>query len=84
METKPYVSLIKINKSFPGVKALTDVSIDFFPGKVHVLLGENGAGKSTIIKVISGVYKAESGKLIIDGEEKILMILVNLLRLESV
>ncbi|HHX69645.1 MAG: sugar ABC transporter ATP-binding protein [Miniphocaeibacter sp.] len=70
METKPYVSLIKINKSFPGVKALTDVSIDFFPGKVHVLLGENGAGKSTIIKVISGVYKAESGKLIIDGEEK--------------
>ena len=48
MNTNPFVELVDISKSFPGVKALSDVSIAFYPGKVHVLLGENGAGKSTI------------------------------------
>ena len=45
-----------IVKEFPGVKALTDVSIDFYPGECHTLVGENGAGKSTLIKIMSGGY----------------------------
>ena len=53
VNTNPFVELVDISKSFPGVKALSDVSIAFYPGKVHVLLGENGAGKYTIIKIIS-------------------------------
>lgn len=65
---KPLVSLNKINKSFPGVKVLQDISIDFYAGKVHVLLGENGAGKSTIIKIISGIYTPDSGEVVVDGE----------------
>ena len=69
MNTNPFVELVDISKSFPGVKALSDVSIAFYPGKVHVLLGENGAGKSTIIKIISGVYQADAGKLLVGGQE---------------
>ena len=48
----PLVELKHISKSFPGVKVLEDISVAFYPGKVHVLLGENGAGKSTIINII--------------------------------
>lgn len=73
MHEKPFVELKNINKSFPGVKALTDISIDFYPGKVHVLLGENGAGKSTIIKIISGVYQADEGMLRVNGQEEVFM-----------
>ena len=51
------VELKHIHKEFPGVKVLEDISIAFYPGEVHVLLGENGAGKSTIIKIISGIYQ---------------------------
>jgi len=68
MDNKPFVELQGVNKSFPGVKALTDVSIKFYCGKVHVLMGENGAGKSTIIKAISGVHQADSGTITVDGE----------------
>ena len=50
-----------VSKSFPGVKALDDVSFDVRPGTVHALCGENGAGKSTLMKVIDGIYAADSG-----------------------
>lgn len=70
MGEQALVSLEHINKSFPGVKALNDISIDFYPGRVHVLLGENGAGKSTIIKIISGVYQADTGRLLVRGREE--------------
>lgn len=73
MSAKPFVELKNINKSFPGVKALTNITADFYPGKVHVLLGENGAGKSTIIKVISGVYQADEGTLKVNGKEEVFM-----------
>ena len=58
----------KINKSFPGVKALQDVDLQLKAGEVHALLGENGAGKSTLIKVLGGIYHAEQGEIIINGQ----------------
>ena len=58
-----------ISKSFPGVKALQNVSLQLEAGEVHALLGENGAGKSTLIKVLGGIYHAEEGEIYIDGEQ---------------
>jgi simple sugar transport system ATP-binding protein len=63
----PFVSARGIAKSFGGVPALTDVSIDLIPGEVHCLAGENGCGKSTLIKIISGAERPDSGEIIIDG-----------------
>lgn len=56
-----------ICKSFPGVKALQDVSLEVKTGEVHALLGENGAGKSTLLKILSGAYERDSGVIEIDG-----------------
>ena len=60
----------RISKSFPGVKALDNVSIDVAPGEIHAICGENGAGKSTLMKVLSGVYPTGSyeGQITYDGE----------------
>lgn len=58
-----------INKSFPGVQALKDVSFSVEKGEVRALVGENGAGKSTLMKVLIGVYKSDSGAIFIDGRE---------------
>lgn len=63
-----YVLELKgITKIFPGVKALNNVQFQLRPGEVHALMGENGAGKSTFIKVITGVHKAEEGEMFLDG-----------------
>ena len=58
-----------ITKTFPGVKALDNVSVDVRAGEVHALLGENGAGKSTLIKVLGGIYHADSGEIYIEGQK---------------
>ena len=58
-----------INKSFPGVKALDDVSVKFFPGEVHAVVGENGAGKSTLMKIMVGAYTPDQGAIIFQGKE---------------
>lgn len=58
-----------IFKSFPGVKALQDVSFDLREGEIHALLGENGAGKSTLIKVATGVYQPDEGTINLSGKE---------------
>jgi ribose transport system ATP-binding protein len=50
-----------ISKTFPGVKALTNVSLTVYPGEIHALMGENGAGKSTLMKILSGAYQADPG-----------------------
>lgn len=63
------VELKNINKNFPGVKALDDVSFNLKSGEVLALLGENGAGKSTLMKILSGVYTRDSGEAIIFGEK---------------
>ena len=65
---EPALSLRNISKTFPGVRALDDVSFDVRPGEVHALLGENGAGKSTLIKIISGVYPPGSGEMQVNGK----------------
>jgi ABC-type sugar transport system ATPase subunit len=58
----------QISRSFPGVQALQDVSLDVFPGEVHGLVGENGAGKSTLMKILSGVYAPDCGQILLNGE----------------
>ena len=59
--------LTHISKSFPGVKALDDVSFNVKAGEVMALLGENGAGKSTLVKVLSGVYTKDEGEIKLFG-----------------
>ncbi|OOF70798.1 L-arabinose ABC transporter ATP-binding protein AraG [Rodentibacter caecimuris] len=63
----PYLEFDQISKSFPGVKALQNVSFKCYEGKVHALMGENGAGKSTLLKILSGNYLPTEGKMHIGG-----------------
>ena len=56
-----------IGKSFPGVRALSDVSLELRAGEVLVLVGENGAGKSTLMKILAGALAADEGEIFIDG-----------------
>jgi ribose transport system ATP-binding protein len=65
---QPLLELREIRKEFPGVLALDDVNFSLMPGEVHALIGENGAGKSTIIKIISGLYRQDGGTLFVNGE----------------
>lgn len=58
----------RIGKSFPGVRALDDVSFECCEGSVHALMGENGAGKSTLLKILSGAYESTDGSLFLNGE----------------
>jgi simple sugar transport system ATP-binding protein len=64
---KPYLKLENITKSFPGVKALDNVSLNCYEGEIHTLLGENGAGKSTLMSVLAGLYKPETGSISVGG-----------------
>ena len=67
--TLPVLSLRDITKSFPGVRALSGVRLDLYPGQVTALIGENGAGKSTIVKVLTGIYQPDEGTIAVDGHE---------------
>jgi ABC-type sugar transport system ATPase subunit len=58
-----------ISKSFPGIKALSDVDLDVTSGEVHAIVGENGAGKSTLMRILAGVYQPDEGSLELGGEE---------------
>lgn len=61
-----------ISKSFPGVKALSNVSFEVYPGEVHALMGENGAGKSTLMKILNGIYQPDEGEIIFNGKKVVL------------
>jgi ribose transport system ATP-binding protein len=63
----PLFEMRGISKSFPGVRALSDVSFSARAGEVHALVGENGAGKSTLMRVLSGVYPPEAGTMAVEG-----------------
>jgi ABC-type sugar transport system ATPase subunit len=65
--TAPVIQLQSVSKQYGSVRVLKDVSLEVLPGEVHALMGENGAGKSTIIKIMSGFHKANSGKILING-----------------
>ena len=58
-----------ISKSFPGVRALSGVSLALFPGEVTALIGENGAGKSTFVKIMTGIVQPSEGSIRLDGRD---------------
>lgn len=62
-----FLSLRAVTKTFAGIRALSDVDLDVAPGEVCCLLGENGSGKSSLIKTLSGVQAPDSGDILIDG-----------------
>jgi ribose transport system ATP-binding protein len=64
----PLLEMRGIGKTFPGVRALSDVSLTLFSGEVLVLVGENGAGKSTLMKILAGAQRADEGEILIDGK----------------
>lgn len=63
------LELKNISKSFGGVKALQNISVQFHEGEIHAILGENGAGKSTLMKIVCGIYQADQGEVILDGKK---------------
>lgn len=67
--SEPLLRVSHISKSFGGVKALVDASLDLYAGEVHALLGENGAGKSTLLKTLAGVHTADSGSITLNGKD---------------
>ena len=66
----PLLEVRGLEKSFPGVRALSGVSFSVAAGEIHALLGENGAGKSTLIKIVSGVFPQNAGEILIGGVEQ--------------
>ena len=68
MVDEPILRLDHVTKQFPGVRALHDVHMALYPGQVTALLGENGAGKSTIVKILTGIYRPDAGAIHIGGK----------------
>jgi len=68
MEGRKVLEITGVSKSFSGVTVFSDFDFDLYAGETHCLCGENGAGKSTFIKILSGAYQPEGGKIVIDGE----------------
>ncbi|MFJ3929020.1 MULTISPECIES: sugar ABC transporter ATP-binding protein [unclassified Streptomyces] len=65
------IRLEGVGKGFLGVPVLRDVDLTLEPGEVHALMGENGAGKSTLLKILAGVHRPDSGRILVDGREKV-------------
>jgi len=68
--TEPILTFSGVSKSFPGVRALRDVSVSLRPGRVTAVIGENGAGKSTIVKILTGIYRPDGGEIRVGGVEQ--------------
>ncbi|WP_169007459.1 sugar ABC transporter ATP-binding protein [Faecalispora jeddahensis] len=69
-QKQPIVAIKGLVKDFPGVRALSGVDLEVYPGEVHALIGENGAGKSTVIKILMGIYSKTAGEIYVEGELK--------------
>src|ERR1043165_5197811 len=63
----PFIEFRNITKTFGGVIALNDVSLEIGEGECHALMGENGAGKSTLGKALAGIHRTDSGTILIQG-----------------
>jgi ABC-type sugar transport system ATPase subunit len=64
----PVLEMRGVSKSFPGVKALDNVSFAIHQGEVVGLIGENGAGKSSLLKVLNGIYQPDQGEILVNGQ----------------
>ncbi|HMQ95481.1 ATP-binding cassette domain-containing protein, partial [Amaricoccus sp.] len=62
------LELAGVSKTFPGVRALSEVDLRLYPGQVTALVGENGAGKSTMVKILTGIYQPDGGSIRMDGK----------------
>jgi rhamnose transport system ATP-binding protein len=67
--TNPILALRSVSKTFGMTVALTDMTLELFAGEVHAIVGENGAGKSTMIKIMTGIYQPSAGHIELDGKE---------------
>jgi len=65
---QPVLRMDGVSKSFPGVKALSGVSLELWSGQVTALVGENGAGKSTLVKILTGIFQPSEGTILLDGQ----------------
>ena len=65
---QPVLALRDVSKSFGQTRALSGMSLELFPGEVHAIVGENGAGKSTMIKIMTGVFAPTTGTVEVDGK----------------
>ena len=70
MENEYIIEMLNITKEFPGIKANDNITLQLKKGEIHALLGENGAGKSTFIKVITGIHQAGEAEIFINGENQ--------------
>jgi D-xylose transport system ATP-binding protein len=68
MEAKPIIELVEVAKNFGGIHALKGVSLSIFPGEVVALVGHNGAGKSVLVQIVSGVFAADEGSVRVGGQ----------------
>jgi rhamnose transport system ATP-binding protein len=66
----PVLALDGVTKTFPGVRALGGVSLQLYAGQVTALVGENGAGKSTVVKILTGIYQPDGGAILLDGKPR--------------
>ncbi len=65
----PAVEMRAINKSFGAIRALIDVDLELYPGEILGLVGDNSAGKSTLMKILSGAYQRDTGHILVDGQD---------------
>ncbi|MDA3948309.1 MAG: ATP-binding cassette domain-containing protein, partial [Spirochaeta sp.] len=68
MPDDPVIAMRQIEKRFPGVHALKNVDFELRPGEIHALVGENGAGKSTMMKILTGIHEKDSGEITYRGK----------------
>lgn len=71
-QSSPFVRTHNIYMAFDGVNVVRDVSLSLYPGEVHALVGENGAGKSTMLKIIAGIYRPRAGTVEVGGQEAVI------------